>query len=53
MYYGRFFIQVVSHRVFSLGCYFTEIQQHWITYEHCYVLIISGSPVITLTKDVH
>lgn len=53
MYYGRLFIQVVYHKVFSLECYFTEIQQHWITHEHCYDLIISRSPVIMLTKDVH
>lgn len=53
MYYGRLFLEVVYKRVFSLDCYFTELQQHWITHEHCYVLIISGSPVITLTKNVH
>ena len=31
--YGRFFIQVDYHRVFSLDFYLTEIQ-HWITHVH-------------------
>ena len=48
MFYGRLFMQVVYKRVFSLVCYFIEIQQHWITHGYCYVLIIYESHVFTL-----